>query len=114
MALDQVQKAGVMPTIQTVKMLEQHITQQYEEGLWSRGNHTLGEEVNDDDINMSAMLPSAEGQEDCVFEEASPHSPRDELLDWGSDEDMEECIALPFLYPMFTMLRSHIGAAELG
>ena len=51
---------------------------------------------------MSVVLPSAEGQEDWVFEEASPTSPCNELLDWGSDEDMEECVALPFLYPMFT------------
>jgi hypothetical protein len=93
----------VTPTIQTVKTLEQRITQQYEEGPWSRGNHTLGEEFNEDeDIDMSVMPPSAEGQEDWVFKEASPTSPRDEPLDWGSNEDLEECIALPFLYPMFT------------
>ena len=57
---------------------------------------------DDDNVDMSVMLPSAEGQEDWVFEEASPASPYDELLDWGSDEDIKECIALPFLYPMFT------------
>ena len=31
-ALDQVQEEGVTPTIETVKTLEQRITQQYEEG----------------------------------------------------------------------------------
>jgi hypothetical protein len=102
-ALDKAQEDGVTPTIQMVKMLEQHITQQYEEGPWSRGDHTLGEEFNEDeDVDMSVVLPSAEGQEDWVFEEASPASPSDELLDWGSDKDLEECVALPFLYPMFT------------
>ena len=90
------------PTIQMVKTLEQHITQQYEKGPWLNGNPTLGDEVNEDDINMSVVPPSIEGQDDWVFKEASPCSPRDEPLDWGSDEDMEECIALPFLYPMFT------------
>jgi hypothetical protein len=92
-----------MPTIETVKMLELRITQQYEEGPWSKGDYTLGEEFNEDeDIDMSVMLPSAEGQEDWVFEEASPTSPSNEPLDWGSDEDLEECVALPFLYPMLT------------
>ena len=90
------------PTIETVKMLEQRITQQYEEGPWSKGDHTLGEEVNDEDVDMSVMPPSTEGQEDWVFKEASPASPSDEPLDWGSDEYLEECVALPFLYPMFT------------
>jgi hypothetical protein len=102
-ALDKAQEDGVMPTIQTVKTLEEHITKQYEEGPWSRGDHTLGEEFDEDeDIDMSVMLPSTEGQEDWVFEEASPTSPHDEPLDWGSNEDLEECVALPFLYPMFT------------
>jgi hypothetical protein len=102
-ALDKAQEDGVMPTIQMVKMLEQRITQQYEEGPWSKGDYTLGEEFNEDeDIDMTVMLPSTEGQEDWVFEEASPASPSGEPLDWGSDEDLEECIALPFLYPMFT------------
>ena len=63
--------------IETVKMLEQCITQQYEEGPWSRGDHTLGEEVDNEDVDMSVILPSAEGQEDWVFEEASPASPSD-------------------------------------
>jgi hypothetical protein len=102
-ALDKVQEDSVMPTIQMVKTLEQCITQQYEEGPWSKGNYTLGEEFDEDeDVDMSVILPSAEGQEDWVFEEASPASPSNELLDWGSNEDLEECIALPFLYPMFT------------
>jgi hypothetical protein len=102
-ALDKVQEDSVTPTIQMVKTLEQHITKQYEEGPWSRGNHTLGEEFDENkDINMSVVPPSTEGQEDWVFEEASPASPSDEPLDWGSDKDLEECIALPFLYPMFT------------
>jgi hypothetical protein len=105
-ALDKAQEIGATPTIQTVKTLEQCITQQYEEGPWSRGDHTLGEEFDEDeDVDMSVMPPSAEGQEDWIFEEASPASPRDEPLDWGSDEDLEECIALPFLYPtLFTKL----------
>jgi hypothetical protein len=91
-ALNKVQEDGVTPTIQTVKTLEQRITKQYEEGPWSRGDHTLGEEFDkDEDIDMSVILPSAKGQEDWVFEEASPASPRDEPLDWGSDEDLEEC-----------------------
>jgi hypothetical protein len=51
---------------------------------------------------MSVMPPSAEGQEDCVLKVAIPASPSDELLDWRSDEDLKECVALPFLYPMFT------------
>jgi gag-polypeptide of LTR copia-type len=103
-AIDKAQEIGATPTIQTVKTLEQRITQQYEEGPWSRGDHTLGEEFDEDeDVDMSVVLPSAEGQEDWVFEEASPASPRDELLDWGSNEDLEECVALPFLYPtLFT------------
>jgi hypothetical protein len=102
-ALDKAQEDSVMPTIQTVKMLEEHITKQYEEGPWSKGDYTLGEEFNEDeDINMSVVPPSAEGQEDWVFEKASPTFPSDEPLDWGSDEDLEECVALPFLYPMFT------------
>jgi hypothetical protein len=102
-ALDKVQEDGVTPTIQTVKTLEQRITQQYEEGPWLKGDYTLGEEVNEDeDIDMSVVPPSAEGQEDWVFEEASPASPHDEPLDWGSNEDLKECVALPFLHPMFT------------
>jgi hypothetical protein len=101
--LDKVQEDGVMPTIQTVKTLEQRITKQYKEGPWSRGDHNLGEDFDEnEDVDMSVVPPSAEGQEDWVFEEASPASPSDELLDWGSDEDLEECVALPFLYPMFT------------
>jgi hypothetical protein len=102
-ALDKAQEDGVTPIIQTVKTLEQHITKQYEEGPWSRGDHTLGEEFDEDEnVNMSVVPPSAEGQEDWVFKEASPTSPRDELLDWGSNADLKECVALPFLYPMFT------------
>jgi hypothetical protein len=102
-ALDKAQEDSVTPTIQTVKMLEEHITKQYEEGPWSKGNYTLGEEFDkDEDADMSVMPPSPEGQEDWVFEEASPTSLSDEPLNWGSDEDLEECIALPFLYPMLT------------
>jgi len=102
-ALDKAQEDSVMPTIQMVKALEEHITKQYEEGPWSKGNYTLGEEFDEDeDVDMSVMPPSAEGQEDWVFEEASPAFPSDEPLDWGSDEDLKECVALPFLYPMFT------------
>jgi gag-polypeptide of LTR copia-type len=102
-ALDKVQEDGVMPTIEMVKTLEQCITKQYEEGPWLKGNYTLGEEFDEDkDIDMSVMPPSTEGQEDWVFEEASPASPSDEPLDWGSNEDLEECVVLPFLYPMFT------------
>jgi hypothetical protein len=102
-ALDKAQEDGVMPTIQMVKTLEECITKQYEEGPWSKGDYTLGEDFDEDeDVNMSVMLPSHKGQEDWVFEEASPASLSDEPLDWGSDEDLEECIALPFLYPMFT------------
>jgi hypothetical protein len=89
-ALDKVQEDGVMPTIQMVKTLEERITKQYEEGPWSKGDYTLGEEDNkDEDIDMSVMPPSTEGQEDWVFEEASPASPSDELLDWGSNEDLK-------------------------
>jgi hypothetical protein len=102
-ALDKAQDDSVMPTIQMVKTLEERITKQYEEGPWSRGDHTLREEFDEDeDVNMSVVPPSAEGQEDWIFEEASPASPRDKPLDWGSDEDLKECVALPFLYPMFT------------
>jgi hypothetical protein len=102
-ALDKAQEDSVMPTIQMVKALEEHITKQYEEGPWSKGNYTLGEEFDEDeDVDMSVMPPSAEGQEDWVFEEASPAFPSDEPLDWGSDEDLKECVALPFLYPMLT------------
>jgi hypothetical protein len=68
-----------------------------------RGDHTLGEEFDEDeDIDMSVVPPSAQGQDDWVFKEASPTSPSNELLDWGSNEDLEECVALPFLYAMFT------------
>jgi hypothetical protein len=89
-ALDKAQEDGLTPTIQTVKMLKQCITMNYKEGPWSKGDYTLGEEFNKDkDINMSVMLPSAEGQEYWVFEEASPASP--------SNEDLKECIALSFL-----------------
>jgi hypothetical protein len=71
-----------MPTIQMVKMLEECITKQYEEGPWSKGDYTLGEEFNEDeDVDMSVVPPSAEGQEDWVFEEASPASPSNKLLD---------------------------------
>jgi hypothetical protein len=102
-ALDKAQEDGVMPTIQMGKMLEQRITQQYEEGPWSKGDYTLGEEFNKDgDVDMSVVPPNTEGQEDWVFEEASPTSPSNEPLDWGSNEELEECVALPFLYPMFT------------
>jgi hypothetical protein len=38
-ALDKLQEDGVTPTIQTVKTLEEHITQQYEEGPWSKDNY---------------------------------------------------------------------------
>jgi hypothetical protein len=41
--LDKVREDGVMPTIQTVKTLEECITKQYEEGPWSKGDYTLGE-----------------------------------------------------------------------
>jgi hypothetical protein len=41
-ALDKAQEDGVMPTIQMVKTLEQHITQQYKEGPWLKGDYTLG------------------------------------------------------------------------
>jgi hypothetical protein len=81
-ALDKAQEDGVMPTIQMVKMLEECITKQYEEGPWSKGDYTLGEEFNEDeDVDMSVVPPSAEGQEDWVFEEASPASPSNKLLD---------------------------------
>ena len=104
-ALDQAQEEGVMPTIQMAKTLEQHITEQYKDGPWSKGDHTIGEESQDDNVDMLVVPPGCKGQEDWIFEEASPvycpKSPGEKPLDWGSDTKLKEYVHLPFLYLMF-------------
>jgi hypothetical protein len=94
-----------MPTIKTIKMLEQCIIDQYNAGPWSRGDHTLGEESQDEDVNMSIIPAGCKGQDDWTFEEASPShclvSNSKKPLDWGLDAELKEYVCLPSLYPMF-------------
>ena len=91
-ALDLADRIGVKPTIQTTKTLEERIQKQYEDGPWSKGTYTLGEEPDDEDIDMSIVPSGSQDQEDWVFEEADPsptyNPPSDEEpLDWGSVAD---------------------------
>ena len=74
-------------------MLEQRISQQYMDGLWSKSTYHLSDDEGSDIVDMSEIPEGHEGQDDdwdCQFEAASP---RDEPLDWGSDlEDTEVCV----------------------
>ena len=103
-ALDTADTLGVTPTIQTVKTLEQRITEEYMDGPWSKSTYYLSDDEGSDIVDMSTAPPDASTKEDWVFEEGSPSfqpvSPSDEPLDWGSDlEDAEEYVQLPFLWP---------------
>ena len=96
-ALDLADCIGVKPTIQVTKMLEECIQTQYKDSPWSKGTYTLGEEPDDEDVDMSIVPPGAENQEDWVFEEADPspsYNPpsEEEPLDWGSADEDEACV----------------------
>ena len=99
-ALELADCIGVKPTIQTAKTLEEGIQKQYEDGPWSKGTYTLGEEPDDKDVDMSIVPSSSQNQEDWVFEEADP-SPTynlpsdDEPLDWGSADKDEAYVPSP-------------------
>ena len=84
-------------------MLEERITQEYMDGPWSKSTHYLSDDEGSDIVDMSEAPPGIKNQDDWVFEEGSPTfnpvSPSNEPLDWGSDEDLEECVHLPFLWP---------------
>jgi hypothetical protein len=106
-AIDTAQASGSKPTIQTVKTLEQRITDTYLESPWAKVSHIS--DVEDSDVEMQPPK-GKEDQGDWVFEEADketgqtgeegeadpsfePLSPSAEPLDWGSDlDDGEVCI----------------------
>ena len=96
-ALDLADCIGVKPTIQTTKTLEECIQKQYEDGPWSKGTYTLGEEPDNEDVDMSIVPSGSQNQEDWVFEEVDPsptyNLPSDkEPLDWGSADEDKACI----------------------
>ena len=90
-ALDTADRLGVTPTIQTVKTLEQRITQEYMDGPWSKSTNYLSDDEGSDIVDMSEVPAGHEGQDDwAAFAAASPSY---EPLDWGSElEDAEECV----------------------
>src|SRR5216683_2861632 len=121
-AIDTAQTSGSKPTIQTVKTLEQCITDTYLESPWAKVSHIS--DVEDSDVKMHAPQ-GKEDQGNWVFEEADetgleasefkeddpsfvPLSPSAEPLDWGSDfDDGEVCIcpsSLPCLVHTLTEL----------
>jgi hypothetical protein len=90
-ALDTADTEGVTPTIQTVKTLEQRITEQYMDGPWSKSTNYLSDDEGSDIVDMSEVPAGHDGQDDWdAFAAASPSY---EPLDWGSDfEDAEACV----------------------
>jgi hypothetical protein len=115
-AIDTAQASGSKPTIQTVKTLEQRITDTYLESPWAKVSHIS--DVEDSNTKMHAPQ-GKEDQGDWVFEEADeadketsqetgkgeeadpsfvPLSPLAEPLDWGSDfDDGEVCVCPSYL-----------------
>jgi hypothetical protein len=115
-AIDTAQASGSKPTIQTVKTLEQHITDAYLESPWAKVYHIS--DVEDSNVEVQP-LQGKEDQGDWVFEEADeadeevgqeankgeeadpsfePLSPSAEPLDWGSDlDDGEVCVCPSYL-----------------
>jgi hypothetical protein len=123
-AIDTAQASGSKPTVQTVKTLEQRITDTYLESPWAKVSHIS--DVEDSDVKM---LPpkGKEDQGDWVFKEVNeetgqeagegeeadpsftPLSPSTEPLDWGSDLDDGEVCICPFSLPclVHTLTESH-------
>jgi hypothetical protein len=116
-AVDTAQASGSNPTIQTVKTLEQHITDTYLESPWAKVSHISN--IEDSDVEMQPPK-GKEDQGDWVFEEADKEadkasqearegeeadpsfvslSPSAEPLDWGSDLDDGEVCICPFSLP---------------
>jgi hypothetical protein len=126
-AVDTAQASGSKPTIQTVKTLEQRITDAYLESPWAKVSHIS--DVEDSDVEMHSPK-GKEDQGDWVFEEADeeadeagqeagegeeadpsfvPLSPSAEPLDWGSDLDDGEVCVCPSSLPclVHTLTESH-------
>jgi hypothetical protein len=126
-AVDTAQASGSKPTIQTVKTLEQRITDAYLESPWAKVSHIS--DVEDSDVKMHSPK-GKEDQGDWVFEEADeeadeagqeagegeeadpsfvPLSPSAEPLDWGSDLDDGEVCVCPSSLPclVHTLTESH-------
>ena len=94
-ALDTTDTEGITPTIQTVKTLEQRITNQYMDGLWSKSTNYLSDDEGSDIVDMSEAPPGHEGQDE--WEAFAAASPSYEPLDWGSDpKDIEACVPSSF------------------
>ena len=113
-AFDLADRIGVTPTIQTVKTLEERITQQYMDGPWSKSTYHLSDDEGSDIVDMSIAPPGHEGQDEwAAFQEEEPvYNPAtndDEPLDWGSDlEDTEACVHLtPHLPLIHNLTVSH-------
>jgi len=126
-AVDTAQASGSKLTIQTVKTLEQRITDAYLESPWAKVSHIS--DVEDSDVEMHSPK-GKEDQGDWVFKEADeeadkasqeagkgeeadpsfvPLSPSAELLDWGSDLDDGEVCVCPSSLPclVHTLTESH-------
>jgi hypothetical protein len=90
-------RIGVKPTIETAKMLEQCITQEYMDGPWSKSTYYLSDDEGSNIVDMSEVPvagPSKEVQ-DKEWDSFQLASPSDEPLDWGSDfEDPKSCVHL--------------------
>ena len=54
---------GIMPMIQTVKTLEQCITEQYMDGLWSKSTNYLSNDEGSDIVDMS-KVPAGHNSQD--------------------------------------------------
>jgi hypothetical protein len=122
-AVDTAQASGSKPTIQTVKTLEQHITDMYLKSPWAKVSHIS--DVEDSDVKMHPPK-GKEDQGNWVFKEADkeasqeagegeeadpsfePLSPSAELLDWEVILMMVNCVyAHPLSYAKFTILQNH-------
>ena len=100
-ALDTADCLGVTPTTQTVKTLEQRITQEYMDGPWSKSTNYLSDDEGSDIVDMLEVPAGHEGQDDWAAFAAT--SPSYEPLDWGSKlEDAEECVH-PSSSPLHTV-----------
>jgi hypothetical protein len=115
-ALDRADHIGVKATIETTKMLEQRIVDQYMDGPWSKSTNYLSDDEGSDIVDMSVAPPSQELINDPVSspikadnddsesndwaEQLRAQSPGYKPLDWGSDpEDNEVCVHLLSHFP---------------
>src|SRR6201984_1837554 len=92
-ALSLADRLGVKPTIQTVKNLEERVTEVYTSGALAL---TQFVESDEEDVDMSYTPEDPQMAQEVSFDDEETFS-----LDWGSDlEDIEECVPLSSPLPV--------------